>query len=123
MRKIKGDKMTKKQREEIAKKTNGRCAYCGEALAKGWHADHIEPVIRNGCGMERPENDTIGNMIAACPSCNLLKTSGTVDQLRESIKDRTRQLRRQASYRTAMRYGLIEEIGKEIVFYFEEEVR
>lgn len=40
--------MTKKQqRELIFNKYNGRCAYCGTELQKGWHVDEIEPVRRN----------------------------------------------------------------------------
>ena len=112
--------MTKKQRAEIALKTNNRCGYCGIPLEKGYHLDHIKPIIRGYMGIEKPENDTIDNMMASCPSCNILKTSGSVEQLRASILDRTRQLARQASYRTALRYGLIKECPKEIVFYFEE---
>ena len=113
--------INKKMREEIALKTNSRCGYCGIALQKGFHLDHIKPVIRTfGNEMEKPENDVKDNLIASCPSCNLLKTSGTVEQLRESILDRTRQLSLQASYKTAIRYGILKEISKPICFYFEE---
>ena len=34
--------MTKKERELIFNKYNGKCAYCGCELKKGWHIDHIE---------------------------------------------------------------------------------
>lgn len=39
--------MKKSDREKIFNKYDGRCAYCGEALVKGWHVDEIEPVVRN----------------------------------------------------------------------------
>ena len=41
-------KLSKKQREELRLKFGGRCAYCGCQLPeKGWHADHIEPIVRD----------------------------------------------------------------------------
>jgi 5-methylcytosine-specific restriction endonuclease McrA len=38
--------MTKKDRQLIFDKYNGKCAYCGCDLKKGWHVDHVEPVRR-----------------------------------------------------------------------------
>lgn len=38
--------MNKKDRQLIFDKYNGRCAYCGCELTKGWHVDEIEPVRR-----------------------------------------------------------------------------
>lgn len=39
--------MKKANRELIFKKYDGRCAYCGCELQKGWHVDEVEPVRRN----------------------------------------------------------------------------
>jgi 5-methylcytosine-specific restriction endonuclease McrA len=36
----------KKNREIIFNKYNGRCAYCGCELQKGWHVDELLPVHR-----------------------------------------------------------------------------
>jgi hypothetical protein len=44
----------------------GRCAECGAALERGWHADHVAPV-RAG-GTTEPANGR-----ALCPRCNLVK--------------------------------------------------
>lgn len=39
--------LTKKQREKLRMKFGGRCAYCGcELPEKGWHADHVQAVLR-----------------------------------------------------------------------------
>ena len=39
--------LTKIQRETLRMKFGGRCAYCGcELPERGWHADHVEPVLR-----------------------------------------------------------------------------
>ena len=122
--------MNKNDRAILLSKTNGRCGYCGDPLdGIKWHADHIEAVQRKSKivkgrfvqtgEMSKPENDHIGNMIASCPQCNILKSSQSVEMFRETIKDRLTQLERQSAYRTAKRYGMIQETNIEIVFYFE----
>ena len=41
--------MNKKQREQIYKKYNGRCAYCGEKIEyKDMQVDHIKPKYLGG---------------------------------------------------------------------------
>ena len=39
--------MKKADREKVFNKYDGKCAYCGEDLKKGWHVDEVEPVVRN----------------------------------------------------------------------------
>ena len=39
--------LTKKQRELLFARFDGRCAYCGCELGRGWHADHVEPIGRD----------------------------------------------------------------------------
>lgn len=112
--------MTK--RERIAAKTNNRCGYCGDPLQKGWHLDHIEPVLRQKDGtMERPENNTESNLMAACPSCNRQKNRCTLEDFRHNIKQFVNSLNRYSTqYKFAKRYGLVHETGLEKVkFYFE----
>ncbi|HEX5328854.1 HNH endonuclease signature motif containing protein [Sulfuricurvum sp.] len=123
--------MNKNDRALLLSKTNGRCGYCGTPIdGIKWHADHMEPVLRKSTwingkfvqtgDMNRPQNDHIGNMIASCPECNILKSSQSVEMFRETVSDRLRQLERQCAYRTAKRYGMIQETNIEIVFYFEQ---
>jgi len=38
---------SKKDRQIVFDKCNGRCAYCGDPLQKGWYIDHKEPIHRN----------------------------------------------------------------------------
>ena len=39
--------LSKPQRDVLRMKFGGMCAYCGSELPeKGWHADHVEPVLR-----------------------------------------------------------------------------
>ncbi|EGS6148047.1 HNH endonuclease, partial [Salmonella enterica] len=85
--------ITKKQRAELRMKFGGRCAYCGcELPEKGWHADHVEAVLRKSeqCmkaaakgifklkatgEFYRPEAERLENLFPACAPCNLLKAS------------------------------------------------
>jgi hypothetical protein len=39
-------RLTKKEREKLRAMFDGKCAYCGCELGRGWCADHIEPIYR-----------------------------------------------------------------------------
>ena len=89
--------MKKADRAHILAKTNGRCAYCGISLEGiKWHADHLKPIQREskyvrGKGFKptgkifNPENDTLENMLASCPSCNLEKTANSLEEFRTGL--------------------------------------
>lgn len=116
-------KLTKQQRQTLKEKYGGRCAYCGDPLPDRWHADHIQPIVRdwvNG-GCERPENNTLENLNPSCPSCNIVKSSMSLESFRKVIAGFKKSLNRDSTqYKFAKRYGLIEETEKEVKFYFEE---
>lgn len=135
--------MTKKEhRELVFNKYNGRCAYCGETLQKGWHVDEIEPVRRgweylkdkNGnriynaekqdyekkATVMHPERFTIENQMPACASCNINKHSGSLEEFRQLIQGFMKHLNEiNTQYKIAKRYGLVKEDIKPVVFYFE----
>lgn len=95
--------LTKKQRAELRMKFGGRCAYCGcELPEKGWHADHVEAVLRKSeqCMKAaakgifklkatgeyyRPEAERLENLFPACAPCNLLKTSYSLEMFRKQV--------------------------------------
>lgn len=118
-------KLTKKQRAALREKFAGRCAYCGQPLGERWHADHIEPVIRNDWlkvprGPEYPERDTLANMNPACAPCNIDKHSLSLDSWRDMIQRSNEVLARDVStFRRAVRYGLVKLSTAPVVFYFE----
>ena len=114
--------MTKKERELIFNKYNGKCAYCGCELKKGFHVDHIEPIVRNWLNgtCEKPENENLENYNPSCPSCNIQKNSYTLEQFRENIKQFVNSLNKYSTqYKFAKKYGLISENEIEVKFYFE----
>jgi len=123
--------MTKKeQRQKVFEKFDGHCAYCGNPLANKFHVDHLIPVKRifkweNGKHvttnkMENPELDCFENMMPSCPPCNIAKSSLKLEAFRDIVADKLNMLKREANYRTALRYGLVIESPIEIVFHFEK---
>ncbi|MFD3577476.1 HNH endonuclease [Streptomyces sp. NPDC058644] len=52
----------------------GSCAYCGER-SPSLHQEHVVPISRGGV-------DGIGNLVPACPDCNLSKGDRTVMEWR-----------------------------------------
>jgi len=114
--------MKNKDRQFIFDKYNGKCAYCGTELLKGWHVDHIEPLVRNwqDGSCEKPENEIISNYNPSCPSCNIQKNSYTLEQFRENISQFINSLNQYSTqYKFAKKYGLVNETNIEVKFYFE----
>lgn len=132
--------MTKADRQKIFEKCGGRCAYCGCELVKGWHVDEIEPIRRgkeyikdeNGKSVWKdgkwltkgyvlhPERLNINNQNPACASCNINKHSDSIEQFRANISAYMSHLNNiSTQYKIAKRYGLIQETGIEVKFYFE----
>lgn len=124
--------MKKQEREFIFNKYGGRCAYCGcELPAKGWHADHIEAIVRefayvSGKGFkstgtcQKPENNVLQNYNPSCASCNIQKNSFTLEQFRDNIKQFVNSLNQYSTqYKFAKKYGLVTETEIDVKFYFE----
>jgi 5-methylcytosine-specific restriction endonuclease McrA len=121
-----------KERDLIFNKYNGKCAYCGCDLVKGWHVDHLKPVrrIKEYCEIKRDwiyrgdmmfkKDDTIENKMPACASCNINKHSLSLEEFRKLISGFMTHLNeRNTQYKIAKRYGLASETSKQIKFYFE----
>ncbi|MEB5837043.1 HNH endonuclease [Pantoea dispersa] len=131
-------KLTPKQRSALRMKFGGRCAYCGCQLPeKGWHADHVEPVLRisevdeearrkglwrlkNTGDVTYADRDSIENHYPACAPCNLFKATFSVELFREQIAKQVERARASSvNFRTAERFGQIEVTQAPIIFWFE----
>jgi 5-methylcytosine-specific restriction endonuclease McrA len=133
--------LTKEQRQQVWEKSKGKCWYCGCDLPeKGWHADHIEPIVREANRVvdesksypsyklvhtgdcDNPHLDTVDNMAPACAPCNLFKATFSVEGFRREIAEQIERARKTSvNFRTAERFGLIECKPAPIVFWFEEQ--
>ncbi len=122
-----------KARRTIWNKSGGKCWYCGCDLSeKGWHADHFEPIRRDfkyisGVGFrttgecDHPERDNEDNKVPACASCNIQKSSNSLEGFRRSIQDFVNSLNSYHNqYKFAKKYGLVQETNEKVQFWFEK---
>lgn len=65
-------------RVEVLSSTGGVCYLCGKILQLDWHVDHVQPISRGG-------EDTLSNVLPACPACNLSKGAKTLDEYLERL--------------------------------------
>lgn len=104
----------KNVRKQVYQKYNGHCAYCGCKLDyKDMQVDHIESVYKSG------ENNDIDNLMPSCRMCNFYKGYADIECFRKRLETLHERLRKPFIYRLALKYGLIVEIKKEVIFYFE----
>jgi len=115
-------RLKKAEREQVRLKYEGCCAYCGVILGDRWHADHLDPVIRQeGKEADHPENHDIGNMMPACAPCNISKGRQTLEGWRQWLAGHINSLNSYTPiYRIAKAYGLIAETGAPVIFHFEK---
>lgn len=118
-----GARLSKMQRAGVYAMFGGRCAYCGSMLGDRWHADHVEPVLRQGWMGKpalAPENHRLGNFMPACAPCNISKGRMTLDVWRGWILGHVRSLNQHHSiYRIVKAFGLVTETDDPVVFHFE----
>ena len=86
----------------------------------GRFVGHPAPENELRAGIERPENDTLDNLFPSCRACNIDKHANTLEGWREQMHNRVGVCRRNYSaFRHAERFGLVQEIKKPIVFWYE----
>ena len=139
--------LSKSQRAQVFAMFDGKCAYCGCDLPeRGWHADHIEPIMREWwkkrpvkmvdivdgkirtweekqkAGVLRPENERFDNYFPACRACNIDKSCMPLESWREWLEHKPTVLRNNHSaWRHAERFGLVAVVQTKVVFYFEKQ--
>lgn len=106
--------MKKSTREEVWKKYNCKCAYCGEDLPLNkMQVDHIYPKYKGG-------KDEIENYNPSCRQCNFYKSDFTLDAFRNQMLTITERIKKPFIVRLALKYGIIEFKKWDGKFYFEE---
>jgi hypothetical protein len=113
-----------KHRPIVFEKYGGRCAYCGVKLTLSeFQVDHIDAKFRGSKQSEVSRikgKDHLDNYNPSCRSCNASKSTFTLEDWRRELSFKVYRIQRESSqYRIAVRFGLIEEINKPVVFFFE----
>jgi len=131
-KKPKRKSISKKKREIIKAKFNGKCAYCGIELTR-MHVDHVipheyfpqhilnkwQPDFLSHLGVD--DLDHMDNYFPSCPVCNAAKYTFSVKGFkREMQKQAVRAKKTSRNYRLSLKYGLIIETDVKIKFYFED---
>lgn len=111
---MKRRKLSKKERNEVYKKCNGHCAYCGiEIDYKDMQVDHAIPLRIGG-------EDAMKNMLPSCRSCNHYKATLNIEGFREYLCGiHNRLVRDSVAYRVAERFGIVNHKTDDVKFYFE----
>lgn len=124
--------MNKKDREIVFDKYGGKCALCGCDLKDGWRIWDIIPiqtVVTESGSMEKINTD-MNNLIPACNGCGSVRIkneSGKMDleKFRKEIVEMYLFARNDAMYsssiRRAIKFGLLIDTFKPVVFYFENQ--
>lgn len=138
--------MTPTAREQLRMMFGGFCAYCGRELTGKWHADHVEPVlrewefVRDAAGhlttteggftatrstgeFRNSKNATKkNNLFPACVPCNIDKGAVPLEEWREWLNTRIVDgLRRNSStFRHAERFGRVTLATGPLLFWFEK---
>ena len=106
---------SKETREKVYAMFGGRCAYCGKPITpKQMRVDHVIPIYSGG------PND-ISNYMPSCQDCNHIKGAEDIENLRETVTNFLRTIKKDIRYRMLLAYGLIQETPHEIEFLFEKE--
>lgn len=112
--------ISKKIREEVYRKYDGHCAYCGREIAyKDMQVDHFRPV--RAWNPEDNGTDDISNLMPSCRMCNHYKRANTLETFRRYIAEIPRKLRENYIYKVGVVYGNVIENEKPIEFYFEKQ--
>ena len=76
-------KLNSARYKNAIKKTQSRCAYCGEYLAPEdlWSIDHVVPVFWGGESTEE-------NMVMSCIPCNSMKNSRDAEDWKLHLLDK-----------------------------------
>ena len=106
-------KKLKVDRDKIKMKFGGHCAYCGVELKEKFNIDHCIAFERGG-------SDEESNLFPSCFRCNNQKFTFNIEEFRREIEKSTERLvKYQSGYRLAKDFGLINETGIKVKFWFE----
>lgn len=140
-------KLSPAEREKVRMMFGGFCAYCGASLPeKGWHVDHVEPVVRcyrygemvksehgflsyqsYGEGrkkikrLDNPDGERSDNLWPSCRMCNINKSSMKLEQWRKFLMDGPESLADyNGRFRHMLRFRVVTVNPEPLLFWFEK---
>jgi hypothetical protein len=129
--------ISKKDREIVRRKFNGKCAYTGTPLKEDWQVDHLQPIRRNWWENSAlcEKDHKVANMIPAQRIVNHYKHSMHLEDYRQrllTLHERLAKLpknpksikgikRKAYLLEVAELFGITSDKPFSGVFYFEEE--
>ena len=113
--------ISKKLREQVYKKYNGHCAYCGcELEIKDMQVDHVLSVARAKWIKDELNLNNIDNLMPSCRACNYYKDTYSIETFRKNLSTLMERVRKQYIFRLAEKYGMVQEMNWDGKFYFEK---
>jgi len=120
--------ISKEKRLLVYEKFHSKCAYCGCKIELNkMHVDHIIPLYRGYTNDDLKQygklkgTNNIYNLNPSCSTCNISKSTFTLDEWRIQLFLKIERLRKSAvNFRLLEKYNLIKTTKKEIIFYYEK---
>lgn len=114
-------------RDQVYKKYNGHCAYCGKEIKfREMQVDHIKPKSNNKpIGRDiygnfiYPGNDDIENINPSCRRCNHYKRAYSLEEFRNMIKTIHERIHYKYIVKVVEDYGIVVYQVWDGLFYFE----
>ena len=115
-------------REQVYKKFNGHCAYCGKEITiKEMQIDHVYPKRLDSLyewseeiKQKRPKDiDSISNLMPSCRTCNHYKRAGTLESFRDLMRTLHERILNIYIVKVAICYGIVKVRPFDNKFYFE----
>lgn len=107
---------SKSVRQQVYKKYDGHCAYCGRQIGiKDMQIDHFIPKR----GWSEQGSDELENLMPSCRLCNHYKRANSLETFRRYISEIPKKLKQNYIYKVGLVYGNVIENEKPITFYFE----
>lgn len=111
--------ITKAKREEVYRKYDGHCAYCGRKIEyKDMQVDHFKPL--RAWSIDDAGTDDLSNLMPSCRMCNHYKRANSLETFRRYIEEIPLKLGANYIYKVGIVYGEVAENPHPVKFYFEQ---
>lgn len=116
--------INKKTREDVHKKFDGHCAYCGKEITiKEMQVDHMYPKAYGESYARmvgKVELESMENYMPSCRRCNHYKRADSLESFRKSMNSLNERIEKIYIVKVAMDFGLLTLKQFDGKFYFEK---